>query len=108
MTTTTRVVPVRDDLLRAFTAVRSTTESLYAPLATEDMVVQSMPDVSPTKWHLAHVTWFFETLVLGSQRDTRYRALRHGAIPAIFNSYYQSLGDRLPARHGAGTFRDPR
>lgn len=84
----------RDELLQRYRDVRSTTLSLCETLAPEDMVVQSMPDVSPTKWHLAHVTWFFETLVLiknhpGYARfDERYHEL--------FNSYYQSLGDPFP------------
>ena len=74
--------------------VRAATLALAAPLAPEDQVVQSMPDASPTKWHLAHTTWFFETMVLGrfvpSYRpvDERYAFL--------FNSYYESLGDRQP------------
>ncbi len=49
---------------RRFAAVRRLTESLCRPLVTEDYVVQSMPDVSPTKWHLAHTSWFFETFLL--------------------------------------------
>jgi DinB family protein len=47
-----------------YAAVRAQTESLCEPLETEDYVVSSMPDVSPTKWHLAHTSWFFETFVL--------------------------------------------
>ena len=53
-----------DSLLDRYDEVRAHTESLAAPLSPEDQTVQSMPDVSPTKWHRAHVTWFFETFVL--------------------------------------------
>jgi ergothioneine biosynthesis protein EgtB len=79
-------------LANAYTAVRKQTESLCRTLVTEDYVVQSMPDVSPTKWHLAHTSWFFETFVLkpfasGYQGfDPQYSFL--------FNSYYVTVGDR--------------
>lgn len=67
-------------------------EKLAAPLTAEDQQVQSMPDVSPTKWHLAHVTWFFETFVL---RDfASDYALFHPDFPFLFNSYYESAGPR--------------
>ncbi len=77
-----------------FVRVRAQSEALAAPLSAEDQGVQSMPDASPTKWHLAHTTWFFETVVLGAHLpgyavfDDRYRFL--------FNSYYESLGPRHP------------
>ena len=94
----------RETLLHDFSRVRKTTTSLCEPLEPEDMVVQTMPDVSPTKWHLAHVTWFFEAFVLGDSApeyakfDDRY----HG----LFNSYYQSLGDPFP-RHERGLLSRP-
>ena len=55
-------------LAARYREVRESTVRLAAPLAAEDQVVQSMPDASPTKWHLAHTTWFFETFVLAPLR----------------------------------------
>lgn len=72
--------------------VRSTTEGLAAPLAVEDYVVQSMPDVSPTKWHLAHVTWFFETFLL-TPHLVGYEPF-DPAYAYLFNSYYLGAGER--------------
>jgi ergothioneine biosynthesis protein EgtB len=74
--------------------VRATTEQLAAILSPEDQTVQSMPDVSPTKWHRAHVTWFFETFILAPHRPD-YRSF-NDAYAYIFNSYYEALGDRHP------------
>jgi ergothioneine biosynthesis protein EgtB len=74
--------------------VRAATERLAAPLSAEDQTVQSMADVSPTKWHRAHVTWFFETFVL-SQHASGYRPY-DDAFAYIFNSYYEALGERHP------------
>ena len=82
------------DLPKAYLSVRATTERLAAPLSAEDQTVQSMPDVSPTKWHRAHVTWFFETFVLGPHADA-YRPY-DDSFAYIFNSYYEALGDRHP------------
>ena len=65
---------------------------LAAPLSAEDQVVQSMPDVSPTKWHLAHVTWFFETFVL-KPHASNYREF-HPDYNFLFNSYYNAIGER--------------
>jgi ergothioneine biosynthesis protein EgtB len=79
-------------LLADFRAVRARTAELAAPLSAEDQMVQSMPDASPTKWHLAHTSWFFETFVLAAQpgggraSDPRYRVL--------FNSYYDAVGEQ--------------
>ena len=79
--------------------VRTTTDALAAPLSAEDQTVQSMPDVSPTKWHRAHTTWFFETFVLG-QHLPGY-AVHDPAYDYLFNSYYEAVGDRYPrARRG--------
>ena len=80
-------------LTERYQAVRSLTESLCATLETEDYVVQTMPDVSPTKWHLAHVTWFYETFIL-SMFLLDYRPL-HPEYANLFNSYYNSLGPQF-------------
>ena len=85
-------------MLADFRAVRAYTEALAAPLSAEDCVIQSMPDASPVKWHLAHTSWFFESLILGE--DPRYVPFdSHFAF--LFNSYYEALGPRHPrARRG--------
>jgi ergothioneine biosynthesis protein EgtB len=88
---------VPPDLPAAYLDVRATTERLAEPLSPEDQTVQSMPDVSPTKWHRAHTTWFFETFLL-SPNVPSY-ALYDDAYPYIFNSYYEALGDRHPRNH---------
>ncbi len=77
-----------------FDEVRATTEALAAPLAPEDQVIQSMPDVSPTKWHRAHTTWFYETFVLGPHAPG-YTAVNPG-YDYLFNSYYEQVGPRHP------------
>jgi len=77
-----------------FLSVRRLTEQLAAPLSAEDQTVQSMPDASPTKWHLAHTTWFFETFVLGSHAPD-YRPF-DPAYDYLFNSYYEAVGPRHP------------
>jgi ergothioneine biosynthesis protein EgtB len=82
------------DLPAAYAAVRAVTERLAAPLSAEDQTVQSMPDVSPTKWHRAHVSWFFETFILGPFQPD-YRPF-HDDFAYIFNSYYEALGERHP------------
>ncbi len=73
-----------------YAQVRGRSLALCAPLAPEDTVVQSMPDASPTKWHLAHTTWFFERFVLG--RGGEAAAPLHPEWHFLFNSYYQSAG----------------
>ena len=91
----TRPVPAHgSSRVEHFLAVRSLTEKLAAPLSAEDQTVQSMPDASPTKWHLAHTTWFFETFVLQPHaRD--YRPF-DPAYAYLFNSYYEAVGPRHP------------
>ena len=81
----------RAALLRRFQAMRQQTEALAAPLLPEDQVVQSMPDASPTKWHLAHVTWFWENFILVSIGGLDAFDPNYGYL---FNSYYESVGPR--------------
>lgn len=82
------------NLKERYLAVREVTEDLAAPLLPEDQTVQSMADVSPTKWHRAHVTWFFERLVL-VEAVPGYRPYDE-RLWNLFNSYYESLGPRFP------------
>jgi len=77
-----------------FVSVREATRALAAPLSAEDCAIQAMPDASPVKWHLAHTTWFFETFILAPHREG-YR-LFDPAYRALFNSYYNAVGDRHP------------
>src|SRR5262249_35597223 len=77
-----------------YLATRHRTMDLAAPLRPEDMVLQSMPDASPTKWHLAHTTWFFETFVL-RPFEKGFRAI-DPAYEFLFNSYYEAVGPRQP------------
>ena len=102
------------DLQRRYERVRAATERLAQPLSPEDQTVQTMPDVSPTKWHRAHVTWFFETFLLAPNEP--------GFCPHeekywfLFNSYYEAIGPRYtrsdrglitrPGVHEVGTYRD--
>lgn len=88
-----------DDLLASYRQVRAATERICAPLTVEDHVIQSMPDVSPPKWHLAHVTWFFEAFVVKPWL-TGYRPLDE-AYDHLFNSYYETHGQPFArARRG--------
>ncbi len=88
----------REDLAARYRAVRATSVALAAPLAPEDQQVQSMPDCSPAKWHLGHVSWFFETFVLGPYAAGH--APFHPDYGYVFNSYYEQVGPRhaRPAR----------
>ncbi len=85
-------VASREYFIEQYRRVRSFSEHLCVPLVTEDYVIQSMPDVSPTKWHLAHVSWFFETFLL-SPALPDYTSL-HPQYAYLFNSYYNTLGER--------------
>jgi ergothioneine biosynthesis protein EgtB len=84
----------RDTLRAHYRAVRKHTLDLTQGLSAEDQGLQSMPDASPSKWHLAHTTWFLETLVLQAF-DPSYRAF-HAQFAYLFNSYYEALGPRHP------------
>ena len=85
----------RRQALRArFQDIRDFSEGLCAPLAAEDYVVQSMPDCSPTKWHLAHVSWFFETFLL-KPNVAKYASPDPDYV-YLFNSYYNAVGDKYP------------
>ncbi len=90
-------------LSERFAAVRRQSVALAAPLSAEDAMVQSMPDASPTKWHLAHTTWFFETFVLGALPG--YVAI-HPRWDYLFNSYYNSVGP-MHARPRRGLLSRP-
>jgi ergothioneine biosynthesis protein EgtB len=75
--------------------VRGTTERLCKALSPEDCTVQSMPDASPAKWHLAHTTWFFETFVLAKAGGRQHRPF-DAQFRTFFNSYYHSVGEQHP------------
>lgn len=85
--------------------VRGVTESLCRPLEPEDTVVQSMPQASPVKWHLAHTSWFFETFLL-TKALPGYRPF-HPRFNYLFNSYYEAIGERV-ARTDRGLLTHPR
>ena len=91
-------------LLEHYRAVRRRSERLIAPLSPEDAVVQAVEHASPAKWHVAHVTWFFETIVLREHLDG-YEPFDE-RFPFLFNSYYNALGERIP-RHRRGLITRP-
>ena len=92
MTTALKEAATPATLASEYARVRSFTESLCEGLAAEDYVVQSMPDVSPTKWHLAHTSWFFEAFLL-TPHLARYKPL-NPIYHYLFNSYYVQAGER--------------
>jgi ergothioneine biosynthesis protein EgtB len=81
-------------LAARFAQVRRQTEQLAVSLSPEDCALQSMPDASPVKWHLAHTTWFFETFIL-ERFVPRYKPF-DPAFRVLFNSYYNGVGDKHP------------
>lgn len=99
-----RPAPLEAEALRAaFIEVRAATLALTAGLLPEDTALQSMPDASPTKWHLAHTTWFFEQFILGIAAD--YQPV-HAGWHYLFNSYYQTVGP-MHARPRRGLLSRP-
>ena len=91
-------------LLSQYQQVRQLSDRICQPLETEDYVIQSMPDVSPPKWHLAHTTWFFETFLLVPHLPGY--TVFHPQFGYLFNSYYEAVGARHP-RHQRGLLSRP-
>ncbi len=87
-------IPSSANLLNNYLQVRRASDRICQPLATEDYIIQSMPDVSPPKWHLAHTTWFFETFLLVPYLPG-YKVF-HPQFGYLFNSYYEAIGARHP------------
>src|SRR3954470_12917105 len=79
-------------LTQRFAESRAVTEALAAPLSAEDQTAQSMPDASPTKWHRAHTSWFYEEFVLSAKDYEPFDA----SFRYLFNSYYEAVGPRHP------------
>ena len=84
----------REQILLQYLDTRERSIAICAPLKIEDYVIQTMPDVSPPKWHLAHTSWFFETFLL-SQFDPNYKTF-HPLFDTLFNSYYVTHGNPYP------------
>src|ERR1700734_244678 len=91
-------------LLEEFSQVRRQSEELCCPLSPEDMMVQSCPEASPAKWHLAHTTWFFETFIL-REYLAGYRPF-HPDFLWLFNSYYNDVSDQ-PEKKLRASFSRP-
>lgn len=87
-----RIAAVAQGLRDRYREVRAHSLALAAPLSAEDQCIQSMPDASPTKWHLAHTTWFFETVLL--QPHASGYSVFDARFHYLFNSYYEALGPR--------------
>jgi ergothioneine biosynthesis protein EgtB len=77
-----------------FQQIRKQTELLAKPLSAEDCQLQSMSDASPTKWHLAHLSWFFETFILETH-EQNFKPF-NASFRVLFNSYYNGIGDKHP------------
>src|SRR5690606_36167975 len=83
----------RVGLVQRFTEIRGMSQRLCETLTAEDCCVQSMPEASPIRWHLAHTTWFFETFLLAPRPG--YRS-QHPQYAYLFNSYYNTVGSQFP------------
>lgn len=94
--------PSADTLIHKFLTMRRRTQLLTSPLSAEDQQLQSMPNASPTKWHRAHTSWFFEEFILAPQGVARF----HPDFATLFNSYYVAVGPRHP-RHERGLLSRP-
>jgi ergothioneine biosynthesis protein EgtB len=103
-TTDNIITKPKSTLAQRYREVRSYTEKLMAPLSAEDHLAQPMTDASPPKWHLGHTTWFFETMIL-KNFNPDYKEFDE-RFPFYFNSYYESLGERLQ-RDSRGTLTRP-
>src|SRR5271168_4572754 len=93
------------DLASKYKTVRATTHSLVKSLSAEDQMVQSCPEASPVKWHQAHTSWFFETFVLRPFRID-YKPFDE-EFHRLFNSYYLSLGEKIPDKKLRASFSRP-
>lgn len=94
MKTQVQMTKSSETLLSRFLQIREQTEKLCDPLLTEDYVIQTMASTSPPKWHLAHTSWFFETLILQPYLSA-YRVFDQRFI-TLFNSYYETIGPQHP------------
>ncbi len=104
MPLTAEAIAAATSLLARYKTVRQATRQLCSPLSPEDMMVQSCPEASPVKWHLAHTSWFFETFVL-REFAAGYQPF-HPEFRWLFNSYYNSLGD-MPEKKLRASFSRP-
>jgi len=94
-----------EELLHRYQQIRNQSENICQPLEPEDTVVQPITDVSPPKWHLAHTSWFFETFLL-SPYLPRYKPF-HADYSYLFNSYYNSVGNRVQRNQRSTLTRPP-
>ena len=101
---TTTSLSLQSNVADRFRSVRARTMELCKPLTAEDMMVQSCPEASPVKWHLAHTAWFFESFILNVFQPG-YRLFNED-FPWLFNSYYRSFAD-IPEKTLRASFSRP-